>query len=74
MSSDLPEVLHLSNRLYVMHHGRMVAELMGNDITEQNVLARVFSGQLQGSRWMSITSVDRAALGIVSPPGSVWLD
>ena len=27
VSSDLPEVLHLSHRLYVMHRSRMVAEL-----------------------------------------------
>ena len=42
VSSELPEVLHLSNRLYVMHHGRMVTELAGKDITEQNVLAWFF--------------------------------
>ena len=42
VSSELPEVLHLANRVYVMHHGRMVAELLGDDITEQNVLARFF--------------------------------
>jgi ribose transport system ATP-binding protein len=42
VSSELPEVLHLSNRVYVMHRGRIVAELAGKDITEQNVLARFF--------------------------------
>ena len=36
VSSELPEVLHLSNRVYVMHRPHVVAELMGNDITEQN--------------------------------------
>jgi ribose transport system ATP-binding protein len=49
VSSELPEVLHLSNRVYVMHHGRMVAELMGNDITEQNVLARFFQDSSRGA-------------------------
>ena len=48
VSSELPEVLHLSNRVYVMHHGRMVAELVGNDITEQNVLARFFQDSSSG--------------------------
>ena len=49
VSSELPEVLHLSNRVYVMHHGRMVAELVGNDITEQNVLARFFQDSSRGA-------------------------
>ncbi len=42
VSSELPEVLHLANRLYVMHRGRMVAELTGADIDEQTVLACFF--------------------------------
>ena len=42
VSSELPEVLHLSNRVYVMHLGRVVAELAGGDMTEQNVLAHFF--------------------------------
>ena len=42
VSSELPEVLHLSNRVYVMHRGRTVAELADKDITEQNVLAHFF--------------------------------
>jgi len=29
VSSELPEVLHLSHRVYVMHRSRMVAELTG---------------------------------------------
>jgi ribose transport system ATP-binding protein len=42
VSSELPEVLALSNRLYVMHHGRIVAELQDDQKTEQNVLASFF--------------------------------
>lgn len=42
VSSELPEVLHLSNRVYVMHHGALVAELIGSEITEQAVLAHFF--------------------------------
>jgi ribose transport system ATP-binding protein len=42
VSSELPEVLHLSSRLYVMHLGRMVAELTGSEMTEQTVLAHFF--------------------------------
>jgi ribose transport system ATP-binding protein len=46
VSSELPEILALSNRLYVMHHGRMVAELEGEEKTEGNVLASFFSREL----------------------------
>jgi ribose transport system ATP-binding protein len=49
VSSELSEVLNLSNRVYVMHHGRMVAELVGNGITEQNVLARFFQDSPRGA-------------------------
>jgi ribose transport system ATP-binding protein len=42
VSSELPEVLNLSRRLYVMHRARVVAELIGADITEQRVLAHFF--------------------------------
>jgi ribose transport system ATP-binding protein len=42
VSSELPEVLHLSHRLYVMHRGAMVAELTGEAITEERVLQSFF--------------------------------
>jgi ribose transport system ATP-binding protein len=42
VSSELPEALHLSHRLYVMHRSRMVAELTGADINEQQVLSHFF--------------------------------
>jgi ribose transport system ATP-binding protein len=42
VSSDLPEVLHLTHRAYVMRHGQVVAELRGTQITESNVLAHFF--------------------------------
>ena len=46
VSSELPEVLALSNRLYVMHQGRIAAELKGAEKTEQNVLASFFQDHL----------------------------
>ena len=42
ISSELPEVLHLSNRVYVMHRGCLVAELTGDDINEAMVLSHFF--------------------------------
>jgi ribose transport system ATP-binding protein len=38
ISSELPELVGLSDRVLVMRAGRVVAELTGDDITEQNVV------------------------------------
>jgi ribose transport system ATP-binding protein len=42
ISSDLPEILHLTNRAYVIHRGILRAELTGRDITEDRVLSNFF--------------------------------
>jgi ribose transport system ATP-binding protein len=42
ISSDLPEILHLTNRAYVFYRGNLRAELRGEEITEQNVLFHFF--------------------------------
>ena len=42
ISSDLPEILHLANRVYVMHRGALRAELTGGEITEDRVLSHFF--------------------------------
>jgi len=42
ISSDLPEILHLTNRVYVMHRGVLRAELAGGEITEDRVLSHFF--------------------------------
>ena len=42
ISSDLPEILHLTNRAYVMHRGTLRAELKGSEITEDRVLGHFF--------------------------------
>ena len=42
ISSDLPEVLHMSNRLYVFYRGRIQAELAGSEINETNALSHFF--------------------------------
>jgi ribose transport system ATP-binding protein len=42
ISSDLPEVLHLCNRAYVMFRGHVQVELQGSQITEERVLSHFF--------------------------------
>jgi ribose transport system ATP-binding protein len=42
ISSDLPEILHLTNRAYVFYRGKIQAELEGAEISEANVLAHFF--------------------------------
>jgi len=42
ISSDLPEVLHLSHRMLVLAHGHISAELSGEEMTEDTVLKHFF--------------------------------
>ena len=42
VSSDLPEILHLTHRVYVMCRGVLTAELGGGDISQENVLRHCF--------------------------------
>jgi ribose transport system ATP-binding protein len=42
ISSDLPEILHLTNRAYVLYRGILRAELRDDEITEENVLGHFF--------------------------------
>jgi ribose transport system ATP-binding protein len=42
ISSDLPEVLHLSHRMLVLAHGHITAELAGDDMTEDQTLKYFF--------------------------------
>lgn len=42
ISSDLPEVLHLAHRAYVMCRGEVMGELQGHEITESGLLSLFF--------------------------------
>jgi ribose transport system ATP-binding protein len=42
ISSDLAEILHLTNRTYVMYRGELRAQLEGGQITQDRVLADFF--------------------------------
>ena len=38
VSSELPEIIGLCNRVYVMREGEVVGELQGDDITEEKIM------------------------------------
>ena len=38
ISSDLEEIIHVSDRVLVMHHGALVGELKGLEITEESIM------------------------------------
>jgi ribose transport system ATP-binding protein len=43
ISSDLPEILHLTNRVYVLAHGELSAEYEQEEIEEAKILSSFFS-------------------------------
>lgn len=45
ISSDLPEILNLAHRSYVMYRGEQRAELTADETTEQNVLRYFFESE-----------------------------
>ncbi len=45
ISSDLPEILHLTHRVYVMCRGVLTAELYGSEISQESVLKHCFERQ-----------------------------
>ena len=44
VSSELPEVIGLSDRILVMHEGRITGQVMRQDATEEKVMAYAFGG------------------------------
>ena len=48
ISSELPEILGLSDRVYVMQHGRITGELSSAEATEESILGLAMVDQLSG--------------------------
>jgi ribose transport system ATP-binding protein/inositol transport system ATP-binding protein len=45
VSSELPEIIHLSTRVIVMHGGRITGELSKRELTEENVIRLALGGE-----------------------------
>ena len=41
ISSDMPEILGMCDRVYVMNEGEIVGELKGTDITQENIMRAI---------------------------------
>jgi ribose transport system ATP-binding protein len=44
ISSELPEVLNMSDRIYVMHEGRIIKELKGDEANQETILRYAMGG------------------------------
>jgi len=66
ISSDLPEVLAMSDRILVLHEGRVIAEIARKDATEERVMFAA-TGQLGSSDTPPSTA---PAFAVVPPPSS----
>jgi len=58
ISSELTEVLRLSDRIYVMQNGRITGELTGADATEEAVLRLAMSDHLSAAPIAAPTQED----------------
>ena len=41
ISSELPEVLGMSDRIYIMNEGKMVGEMKASEATQENIMAAI---------------------------------
>jgi putative multiple sugar transport system ATP-binding protein len=48
VSSELPEVLGMSDRVYVMNHGRIVGELDKTEATQESVMRCIMQSSREG--------------------------
>ena len=44
VSSELPEIIGMSDRVYVMSHGRITGELTAQEATQEKILAYATKG------------------------------
>jgi L-arabinose transport system ATP-binding protein len=50
ISSELPEILGLSDRIYVMQNGKITGELIGKEATEESILELAMADQMSDEK------------------------
>ena len=70
ISSELPELLGLTDRIAVMREGRIVGELPTPSATEEALLALAMGQAAEGSRVIAAEPARAAATGAASPAWS----
>ena len=43
ISSEMPELLGMCDRIYVMNEGRMIAEMDGKEATQEKIMAEIIN-------------------------------
>jgi L-arabinose transport system ATP-binding protein len=59
ISSELPEILGLSDRVYVMQNGRITGELSGADATEEEILELAMADNLSATPTETATPIQK---------------
>ena len=49
ISSELPEVLGMCDRIYVMNEGRMVGELAAEEASQESIMACIIQSASKGA-------------------------
>ena len=45
ISSEMPELLGMCDRLYIMNEGRIVGEMMAEEATQESIMARIIQSE-----------------------------
>jgi len=48
ISSEMPEILGMCDRIYVMNEGKMVGELDGKEATQEIIMSRILQASNKG--------------------------
>ena len=43
ISSEMPEILGMCDRIYVMNEGKMIAEMAGKDATQEKIMTEIIN-------------------------------
>jgi len=59
ISSEMPEILGMSDRIYVMNGGRMIAEIPGKEATQEKIMSYIIDSEKGASKQASSAGSDK---------------